>query len=298
MRSFLFVLIAIAACCSASAEVMLNIPSQIVPPSRSAIDLSLDLGFVLTAPDVSQDLVGYDLFLQVTGGNGLSITGAGAGSDLLGADPVYLATTDSAGDTLYYFGDFALSGAGTISNGSLLLQVDAQLPAGATGTDQIAAYVNPPGSQTTAFYSGVNGTNLIPIAGMGFQSGAVTVTVPGDANLDGQVDINDLTIVLANYNQTGMVWFQGGFTGSGTVDINDLTIVLANYHASVASAARMADVPEPAGIMLLLAGAACLFGFARHTPAVPYGTTNRTTFRTGRPGRYTLLRTTTGRPYQ
>ena len=27
--------------------------------------------------------------------------------------------------------------------------------------------------------------------------------LPGDANLDGKVDINDLTIVLANYGQTG-----------------------------------------------------------------------------------------------
>ena len=54
--------------------------------------------------------------------------------------------------------------------------------------------------------------------------------MPGDANVDGKVDINDLTIVLANYNQTGMTWAQGEFTGDGTVDINDLTIVLANYN--------------------------------------------------------------------
>ena len=38
-------------------------------------------------------------------------------------------------------------------------------------------------------------------------------SLPGDANLDGRVDINDLTIVLANYGQTGMEWAQGEFTG-------------------------------------------------------------------------------------
>ena len=27
--------------------------------------------------------------------------------------------------------------------------------------------------------------------------------IPGDANVDGRVDINDLTIVLSNYNQSG-----------------------------------------------------------------------------------------------
>ena len=29
--------------------------------------------------------------------------------------------------------------------------------------------------------------------------------LPGDANGDGKVDINDLTIVLAHFNQTGMI---------------------------------------------------------------------------------------------
>ena len=71
--------------------------------------------------------MGYDLFLEVSGGNGLSITGVGAGSDPLGADPVFGVTTDSAGDTLYQFSDFVLSGTGTISNGSTLLTVEAQL---------------------------------------------------------------------------------------------------------------------------------------------------------------------------
>ena len=50
----------------------------------------------------------------------------------------------------------------------------------------------------------------------------------GDANGNSQVDINDLTIVLANYGQSvGMSWYSGEFTGDGPVDINDLTIVLA-----------------------------------------------------------------------
>ena len=47
--------------------------------------------------------------------------------------------------------------------------------------------------------------------------------MPGDANLDGKVDINDLSIVLANYDKNGMAWTEGDFTGDGTVDINDLT---------------------------------------------------------------------------
>ncbi len=76
--------------------------------------------------------------------------------------------------------------------------------------------------------------------------------MPGDANADGQVDINDLTIVLAHYNQAGG-WSEGEFTGNGTVDINDLTIVLAHYGQT--SGAGISTVPEPASILLLAAGA-------------------------------------------
>ena len=72
---------------------------------------------------------------------------------------------------------------------------------------------------------------------------------PGDANGDGRVDINDLTIVLANYGQNvGMSWYSGEFTGDGTVDINDLTIVLANYGQGVFGrpCGRRARAGEPA----------------------------------------------------
>ena len=80
----------------------------------------------------------------------------------------------------------------------------------------------------------------------------------GDANMDGKVDINDLTRVLTNYNQsTGMSWNTGDFNGDGKVDINDLTIVLSNYNRSFGSSAGagMTAVPEPSALLLLLVGA-------------------------------------------
>ena len=70
--------------------------------------------------------------------------------------------------------------------------------------------------------------------------------LPGDANGDGRVDINDLTIVLANFGRsTGMTWSTGDFIGDGTVDINDLTIVLANFgQGTGSSAAGLAATPR------------------------------------------------------
>jgi hypothetical protein len=92
---------------------------------------------------------------------------------------------------------------------------------------------------------------------------AYQTPLSGDANGDGTVDINDLTIVLAHYGQTGAAWAQGEFTGDGTVDINDLTIVLAHYGQSAGSAAgATAAVPEPCVPALLAAGLACLLARA------------------------------------
>ena len=70
--------------------------------------------------------------------------------------------------------------------------------------------------------------------------------LPGDANGDGKVDINDLTIVLSHFGQTGQVWSTGDFTGDGKVDINDLTIVLSHFgETEGAAAGNVSAVPEP-----------------------------------------------------
>ena len=71
--------------------------------------------------------------------------------------------------------------------------------------------------------------------------------LPGDANRDGRVDINDLTIVLANFGQTaGMTSGLGDFNGDGAVDVNDLTIVLTNFGQTAGASARtLPPYPSP-----------------------------------------------------
>jgi probable HAF family extracellular repeat protein len=76
----------------------------------------------------------------------------------------------------------------------------------------------------------------------------------GDANLDGVVDISDLSVVLTNYDKSGMVWAQGDFDGNGVVDINDLSKILTNYDKSISAAAGIHAVPEPSALLLAALG--------------------------------------------
>lgn len=98
----------------------------------------------------------------------------------------------------------------------------------------------------------------VPSYAVGFR--VASGLMPGDANGDGRVDINDLTIVLSNFGQTEMTWSQGDFTGDGTVDVNDLTILLSNFGQSFGSSAvgGVSAVPEPGALALVATGLAGL----------------------------------------
>ena len=84
-----------------------------------------------------------------------------------------------------------------------------------------------------------------------------TVPAPGDADLDGDVDDDDLSLLLANWGQDMTTqanggWGFGEFTGAAPVNDDDLSLLLANWTASVA-------VPEPtAASILLLVGLSVL----------------------------------------
>jgi len=96
-----------------------------------------------------------------------------------------------------------------------------------------------------------------------FTTVGLVAPFPGDANGDGTVNIADLSVVLTNYDKTGMDWRQGDFNGDGTVNISDLSNVLTNYDKTAASsAAGIKAVPEPSALLLAALGLVGLWAYA------------------------------------
>ncbi len=130
--------------------------------------------------------------------------------------------------------------------------------------DLTTAYA--PAGVTFNFAAGVNDAGQILVwSGVGLSDDGVgtsyllTPALPGDANLDGRVDVNDLTIVLSHFGQTGASWGTGDFVGDGTVDVNDLTIILSHFGQTAGSSpAATAAVPEPGAVALAAAALICL----------------------------------------
>ena len=85
------------------------------------------------------------------------------------------------------------------------------------------------------------------------------VNIPGDINADGFVGIDDLNVILANWNQSvGLAnHAQGDIAGNGDafVGIDDLNIVLANWNTGVPPPPdTSAHIPEPATAVILFGG--------------------------------------------
>ncbi|MEZ6190532.1 MAG: GH25 family lysozyme [Phycisphaerales bacterium] len=86
------------------------------------------------------------------------------------------------------------------------------------------------------------------------------VLVTGDLNGDGFVGINDLNIVLGNWNQnvTAGSWLLGDPSGDGYVGIEDLNAVLGNWNAGTPPVAEAAAASQDES--LALAGGTQILG--------------------------------------
>ena len=82
--------------------------------------------------------------------------------------------------------------------------------------------------------STANGTH-----GLGWKDdgGANTITIAralsGDADLDGVVDLSDLSLVVANWNGAGKIWADGDFNYDGTANLADMSLLAQNWNAKL-----------------------------------------------------------------
>ena len=88
----------------------------------------------------------------------------------------------------------------------------------------------------------------------------------GDANVDGNVDLTDLTILANNWNTSDKSFSAGDFSQDGLVDLTDLTILAGKWNSTVNlgqamqsfSAFQGVAVPEPTSLGLVTLGAVAL----------------------------------------
>jgi len=97
-------------------------------------------------------------------------------------------------------------------------------------------------------------------------------TEMGDINLDGNVDLDDLTILGTFYGVEGEHgWAQGDLDGKGAsadVDLDDLTIFGTYYGSQRSHTTGGSPVPDPPSLLLAMAGALALVRRRRRTHSV------------------------------
>lgn len=71
----------------------------------------------------------------------------------------------------------------------------------------------------------------------------------GDANMDGSVDLLDLSLLASNFQDSGpeVQWLMGDFNGDDTVDLLDLSLLATNF----GSTGVVGVVPEPASLVVV-----------------------------------------------
>jgi len=80
-----------------------------------------------------------------------------------------------------------------------------------------------------------------------------TATLPGDFDVDFDVDFGDFTLLAGNFNQAGKSWVDGDADGNGKANFADFTYLAANFGGDVDSDAHSpAAAPPPGQVELVV----------------------------------------------
>ena len=184
---------------------------------------------------------GYVPSLSVQGTSRVNISGGIVSSylsahntsrvDISGGSVSYLHAFDTSGTTLHGYGFWATAGLSLIGDEVI-------------GTGVLAGKWFDGTAWAVSIASHDPGATILAKS-----------AIPGDANLDGLVNLADLTALATNYGASGKAWADGDFDGNGLVNLADLTALATNYGVSSGGSA---GVPEPATLALLGLGALAL----------------------------------------
>lgn len=96
---------------------------------------------------------------------------------------------------------------------------------------------------------------------------ALTVATPGDLNTDGDVSFLEAATTVANIGLTPAGWIEGDANGNGEVDLEDGQLAVGNYFTTTAPPSAT-SVPEPNPILMLMLTSVLLLGRRRWPYAV------------------------------
>lgn len=90
-------------------------------------------------------------------------------------------------------------------------------------------------------------------------------TFPGDATLDGTVDLDDFSILAGHFGRSNADWGVADFNGDNVTDIADFALMAGHFGKTAAAASRPGAVPEAGAGVVAVALAAHLAGRRRRT---------------------------------
>jgi subtilisin-like proprotein convertase family protein len=248
-----------------------GVPGTLTIVGNVTLNAGTTLNYQLSAPNVSggggNDLIGITGNLSLNGTvQVVGLTGFGAGAytlfdytGALGGAGLTIGADVPGGGLNYRL----TSGGGQVNLvASLWALGDVNHDGVINSLDIDAIYANlgsVAANLSLARYD-LNGDNLVSQADVTYEVQQVLNSNYGDANLDGNVNIDDFSILLSHWGSNTAGWAQGDFGGNGVVGIDDFSILLQYWGWSSASA----QVSNPAAMALSGADGAA----AQSSPAV------------------------------